>query len=47
MLADPKNTGFGQIDILYRCWKLLVSLHKSKCSTAIDRFVPVFELKSS
>ena len=27
--------------------KLLVSLHKPKCSTAIDRFVPVFGLTSS
>ena len=42
MLADPKITGLDK-----RYGERLASLHKSKCLMAMDRFVPVFGLKSS
>ena len=35
------------INITHRYWKLLASLHKRKCSTAINRFVPIIGLKLS
>ena len=41
MPAEAKDSGFKQINRMYRCWKLLKCLHKPKCSIAIDGFVPV------
>ena len=47
MPADSKSTGFRLLNITYRHWKLLTSLHTPKCLMAINRFGPRLGLKSS